>query len=83
MKKISVFDIVIEVIGFENALKLIEECGGLTFYIPKITNKELEIITTIINMKSKNYTKRQIIELLKNNLMLSNRVIKKYIDKFF
>ena len=53
MSENSPFDLIVESIGLESALKLAKDLGGYTFYIPKLNT--LNITLEILELKKRGY----------------------------
>ena len=81
MKDLSAFEIVIGCIGFENALKLIEQHGGLIFYIPKRPARDLSIMLEIEKELKAGYSEMQIQKNIIAKFEISNKVANKFIKE--
>lgn len=46
------FDIVVEAIGMEATINLLQSCGGMIFYVPKVEQKKITIFQTLEQLKS-------------------------------
>lgn len=77
----SSFEIIIETIGFENALKLIEQHGGLIFYIPKRPARDLSIMLEIQKELKAGYSEMQIQKNIIAKFEISNKVANKFIKE--
>ncbi|MDA3046716.1 hypothetical protein OFO10_06045 [Campylobacter sp. VBCF_06 NA8] len=79
MSENSPFDLIVESIGLESALKLAKDLGGYTFYIPKLNT--LNITLEILELKKRGYNKEQILTAIKAKFELSHKRAIKILSK--
>ena len=71
----------LELIGIENFAKLAENCGGMSFYIPKMPSKKLSILRDIKLLKELEVSKDDIIKRLAKKYELSHRTLRRIYDR--
>ena len=72
-------ELLLELIGIENFAKLAENCGGMSFYIPKMPSKKLSILRDIKLLKELEVSKDDIIKAKKYEL--SHRTLRRIYDR--
>ena len=74
-------ELLLELIGIENFAKLAENCGGMSFYIPKMPSKKLSILRDIKLLKELEVSKDDIIKRLAKKYELSHRTLRRIYDR--
>ena len=74
-------ELLLELIGIENFDKLAENCGGMSFYIPKMPSKKLSILRDIKLLKDLEVSKDDIIKRLAKKYELSYRTLRRIYDR--
>lgn len=81
MKNSDNLELLLDVIGIEPFSKLLECCAGMSFYIPKATNKRVCIIKDIKLLSEFGLKKREIIRRLSRKYERSERSLRRIYDE--
>lgn len=74
------FDIVVEAIGMEATLNLLQRCGGMIFYIPKLDHKKIITFKTLEQLK--NSSKDEKIKVLMNKFKVNERTARRQFNEY-